>query len=271
MPETIFLYIFSRFSRENLRNIFFLGGNAENTRREGETSPGHPAFAKGGGAMFTGVVRAGILYLVIIAGVRLMGKRQVGELEPSELVLSLIIADLASVPMQDYGIPLLTGVAPILTMVLSVGTMKSRRLRALLCGRPSVVIRNGKLDVGEMRRNRLTVDELLEELRCKGYADPAAIRYAILETNGQLSVLPYAAQKPPPAQQMALFVAETDPPRVLVSDGEILEGNLRALGRDRNWLNKQLKGAGCAGTETVFLLLSNGSDPPYIVEKEGEP
>ena len=225
--------------------------------------------------MFTGVVRAGILYLVIIAGVRLMGKRQVGELEPSELVLSLIIADLASVPMQDYGIPLLTGVAPILTllaltMVLSVGTMKSRRLRALLCGRPSVVIRNGRLDVGEMRRNRLTVDELLEELRCKGYADPAAIRYAILETNGQLSVLPYAAQKPPTAQQMALFVAETDPPRVLVSDGEILEGNLRALGRDRNWLNKQLKGAGCAGTETVFLLLSNGSDPPYIVEKEGE-
>ena len=164
--------------------------------------------------MFTGVVRAGILYLVIIAGVRLMGKRQVGELEPSELVLSLIIADLASVPMQDYGIPLLTGVAPILTllaltMVLSVGTMKSRRLRALLCGRPSMVIRNGQL--------------------------------------------------------------ETDPPRVLVSDGEILEGNLRALGRDRNWLNKQLKGAGCAGTETVFLLLSNGSDPPYIVEKEGEP
>lgn len=276
MPGGIFLYIFSRFSRENLRNIFFRGGNAEAIRREREKRPLGVHFCKGGGAMFTGVVRAGILYLIIIAGVRLMGKRQVGELEPSELVLSLIIADLASVPMQDYGIPLLTGVAPILTllaltMVLSVGTMKSRRLRALLCGRPSMVIRNGKLDVGEMRRNRLTVDELLEELRCKGYADPAAIRYAILETNGQLSVLPYAAQKPPTAQQMALFVAETDPPRVLVSDGEILEGNLRALGRDRNWLNKQLKSVGCAGTETVFLLLSNGSDPPYIVEKEGEP
>ena len=271
-----FLYIFSRFSRENLRNIFSWAGMLKTHAGRGKPAPGIRLLQRGGGAMFTGVVRAGILYLVIIAGVRLMGKRQVGELEPSELVLSLIIADLASVPMQDYGIPLLTGVAPILTllaltMVLSVGTMKSRRLRALLCGRPSMVIRNGKLDVGEMRRNRLTVDELLEELRCKGYADPAAIRYAILETNGQLSVLPYAAQKPPTAQQMALFVAETDPPRVLVSDGEILEGNLRALGRDRNWLNKQLKGAGCAGTETVFLLLSNGSDPPYIVEKEGEP
>ena len=228
--------------------------------------------------VFTGLLRTVILYVLIIAGVRLMGKRQVGELEPSELVLSLIIADLASVPMQDYGIPLLTGVAPILTllaltMVLSVGTMKSRRLRALLCGRPSMVIRNGKLDVGEMRRNRLAAAamELSSHALDQGRGDPAAIRYAILETNGQLSVLPYAAQKPPTAQQMALFVAETDPPRVLVSDGEILEGNLRALGRDRNWLNKQLKGAGCAGTETVFLLLSNGSDPPYIVEKEGEP
>ena len=226
--------------------------------------------------MITAFFRTVLLYALLILGLRLTGKRQIGQLEPIEFVLMMLLSDLASVPMQDYGIPLLTGVAPILTllaltMVLSVGTMKSRRLRALLCGRPSVVIRNGKLDVREMRRNRLTVDELLEELRCKGYADPAAIRYAILETNGQLSVLPYAAQKPPTAQQMALFVAETDPPRVLVSDGEILEGNLRALGRDRNWLNKQLKGAGCAGTETVFLLLSNGSDPPYIVEKEGEP
>ena len=223
--------------------------------------------------MFTGVVRAGILYLVIIAGVRLMGKRQVGELEPSELVLSLIIADLASVPMQDYGIPLLTGVAPILTllaltMVLSVGTMKSRRLRALLCGRPSMVIRNGKLDVGEMRRNRLTVDELLEELRCKGYADPAAIRYAILETNGQLSVLPYADQKPPTAQQMALFVAETDPPRVLVSDGEILEGNLRALGRDRKWLDQRLEERGCSGLEAVFLLLVDQTGSIYLARKD---
>ena len=126
-----------------------------------------------------------------------MGKRQVGELEPSELVLSLIIADLASVPMQDYGIPLLTGILPILallamTMILSVLTMKSVRFRALMCGRPSIVIRDGLVDQREMARNRLTIDELLEELRAKGYTDPATVKYAILETNGQLSVLPYA-------------------------------------------------------------------------------
>ena len=136
--------------------------------------------------MFTGFVRTIILYLLIIAGIRLMGKRQVGELEPSELVLSLIIADLASVPMQDYGIPLLTGVIPILTllsltMILSVLTMKSIRFRALMCGRPSVVVRNGLVDQKEMRRNRLTVDELLEELRAKGYTDLATVQYALLQ------------------------------------------------------------------------------------------
>ena len=120
--------------------------------------------------MFTGLIRTIILYLLIIAGIRLMGKRQVGELEPSELVLSLLIADLASVPMQDLGIPLHAGVVPILallslTMILSVLTMKSIRFRTLMCGRPSIVVRDGKVDQGEMRRNRLTVDELLEELR----------------------------------------------------------------------------------------------------------
>ena len=155
--------------------------------------------------MFTGFFRTIILYILIIAGVRLMGKRQVGELEPSELVLSLIIADLASVPMQDYGIPLLTGVVPILTllsltMILSVLTMKSVTFRALLCGRPSVVIQNGMVNQREMAKNRLTVDELLEELRIKGYTDISQIKYAILETNGQLSVLPYANQKPPAAR-----------------------------------------------------------------------
>ena len=120
--------------------------------------------------MVIGVVRTVILYLLIILGIRLMGKRQVGELEPSELVLDLIIADLAAVPMQDFGIPLLSGVLPILTllcltMILSVLTMRSVRFRAVLCGRPSVIVKDGKVDQREMRRNRFTVDELHEELR----------------------------------------------------------------------------------------------------------
>ena len=125
--------------------------------------------------MAVAFVRTIILYLLIIFGIRLMGKRQVGELEPSELVLDLIIADLAAVPMQDYGIPLLSGVVPILTllgltMLLSLLTMKSLRFRVLLCGRPSIIVRDGVVDQREMRRNRFTLDELHEELRCQGVA-----------------------------------------------------------------------------------------------------
>ena len=116
--------------------------------------------------MVIAFLRTIILYLFIIVGIRLMGKRQVGELEPSELVLALLIADLAAVPMQDFGIPLLTGIIPILTllcltMALSVLTMKSVRFRAVLCGRPSIIVENGKLHQREMQKNRFTVDELV--------------------------------------------------------------------------------------------------------------
>ena len=223
--------------------------------------------------MFTGLIRTIILYIFIIIGIRLMGKRQVGELEPSELVLSLIIADLASVPMQDYGIPLLTGILPILallamTMILSVLTMISVRFRALMCGRPSIVIRDGLVDQREMARNRLTIDELLEELRAKGYTDPATVKYAILETNGQLSVLPYANQKPPTAQQLQVSAEESGLPLVVISDGRLLEHNLRALGRDRKWLDQRLEERGCSGLEAVFLLLVDQTGSIYLARKD---
>lgn len=223
--------------------------------------------------MFTGLVRTVILYIIIIAGIRLMGKRQVGELEPSELVLSLIIADLASVPMQDYGIPLLTGVIPILsllsmTMIFSVLTMRSVRFRALMCGRPSIVIRDGLVDQLEMRRNRLTVDELLEELRGQGFTDPAVVKYAILETNGRLSVLPYANQKPPTARQLSVPVEEAGLPLVVVSDGRLLEHNLKALGHDRAWLDARLAERDCPGPEYAFLLLVDQGGGIYLARKD---
>ena len=223
--------------------------------------------------MITGLIRTIILYLLIIAGIRLMGKRQVGELEPSELVLSLIIADLAAVPMQDFGIPLLTGVVPILTllsltMILSVLTMKSVRFRALMCGRPSVIIRKGKIDQGEMRRNRLTVDELLEELRAQGYAGPSGIQYAILETNGQLSVLPWEREKPPTQGQLELNARETGLPLVLISDGRLLTQNLTARGYDQVWLKKQLSRQGIRQCSQVFLMTVDEAGGVYLVPQE---
>ena len=223
--------------------------------------------------MFTGLIRTIILYLFIIAGIRLMGKRQVGELEPSELVMSLIIADLAAVPMQDYGIPLLTGLLPIfvllsLTMILSMLTMQNVRFRALLCGRPSIIIRAGQVDRKEMQRNRLTVDELLEELRAKGYTDPSQVNYAVLETNGQLSVLPFTAQKPPTAQQLGIPTQEQELPLVLISDGHLLEKNLSRLGHDHAWLNRQMTKQDCLDPSEIFLLLANSSGIVYFVRNE---
>lgn len=224
--------------------------------------------------MFTGLVRTVILYLLIIAGIRLMGKRQVGELEPSELVLSLIIADLAAVPMQDFGIPLAAGVVPILTllaltMIFSVLTMKSLKFRALLCGRPSVVIRRGRLDLAEMARNRLTVDELLEELRCQGYPDPSGVAYAILETNGQLSVLPRADQRPPTLSQLGINIQEPGLPRVVISDGRPLDQNLRALGYDRRWLDRQLEARGLSRPDQVLLMTADEAGGVYLAPRAG--
>lgn len=225
--------------------------------------------------MVIALIRTVILYLLIITGVRLMGKRQVGELEPSELVVSLLIADLAAVPMQDFGIPLLTGIIPILallslTMVFSVLTMKSIRFRTLMCGKPSIVVRDGVLQQKEMARNRYTVDELLEELRMKGCTDLTKIKYAILETNGQLSLLLQAEQMPPTARQLNITTKESGLPVVLISDGHILKKNLRITGRDQTWLDRQLKKQHCSSPAQVFLLTVDEQGQVYCAKKEGD-
>ncbi len=224
--------------------------------------------------MVIAFIRTIILYLLIIVGIRLMGKRQVGELEPSELVLALIIADLAAVPMQDFGIPLLTGIIPIftllsVTMIISVLTMKSVRFRALLCGRPSIIVENGKVNQREMKKNRFTVDELMEELRMKGITDLSTVKYAILETNGQISVLPYANQLPVTAEQMNVTPEDVGLPLVIINDGRVLDHNLKTRGLNREWLHKQLDERHVRHTEDIYLLTVDEQNRVYFVVKEG--
>lgn len=223
--------------------------------------------------MVIAFLRTILLYTFIIIGIRLMGKRQVGELEPSELVLALLIADLAAVPMQDFGIPLLTGLIPILTllcltMALSVLTMKSVRFRAVLCGRPSVIVENGRLRQAEMRKNRFTLDELMEELRMKGITDLSAVKYAILETNGQISVLLYAAQQPVTAGQMDLAPPEPGLPVVLINDGRVIQRSLRSRGLNEAWLEKQLERHHIKSAREVFLLTVDEENTVYLAKKE---
>ncbi len=228
----------------------------------------------GGDPVFVVLIRTVVLYLLIIVGIRLLGKRQVGELEPSELTLALIIADLASVPMQDNGIPMLSGLIPIVVLlavatILSVLSARSIRFRALLCGRPSVVIRDGVVLEGELRKNRLTLDELMEELRIQGFTDFRAIQFAILETNGQLSVLPRAAQKPPSCAQLGISTQDPGIPVILISDGRLLERNLKSQGYERAWLNRQLAAHGLSDPEQVFLFTVDQMGGTYCVAKGG--
>jgi len=226
--------------------------------------------------MIIAVLRAAILYLLVIAGLRLMGKRQIGELEPPELVLSLLIADLAAVPMQDFGIPLLMGVTPILTLlclssVLSVLTVKSLRFRALLCGRPSVVVAEGKVQAAELRKNRFTLDELMEELRTAGFTDLSAVKYAVLETTGRVSVLPYARDTPPTAGQLGLDPKGPELPVTVISDGRVVDRNLKLLGLGRGWLEKELKARGAASAQGVYLLTVDRRGHVYYLPREEKP
>lgn len=221
-------------------------------------------------------LRTVILYVLIIAGIRLLGKRQIGELEPSELVLALLIADLAAVPMQDLGIPLLAGIVPILTLlclttILSILNLRSPSFRALLCGRPSIVIQNGKIDQHELRRNRLTLDELTEELRLQGITDLESVKYAVLETNGQLSVLLRASEQPVTPKTLGCSVDEPGLPLPIVRDGVVLTENLKIRRLSDQWLQEVLAQRSLTCPEQVFLLTVDELGHIYCAPKEDTP
>lgn len=210
--------------------------------------------------MITAFFRTVILYLLIIIGLRLMGKRQIGELEPTELVLAILLSDLASVPMQDFGIPLVNGVLPILvvlsmSMLFSWGSLRNIRFREILCGSPAVIIQDGVLQQKTMLRNRLTVDELMEELRTQGVSDITTVKYAIWETNGQLTVLPYASHAPLTPEQLGIpLKEEVELATVLIDNGRVMSQNMRALGYDEAWLKRKLRERRLTDTKQVFLL-----------------
>ena len=224
--------------------------------------------------MMTAFARTVILYILIMVGLRLMGKRQIGELEPGELVLTMMISDLATVPMQDFGIPLLAGVVPILTLLalsllVSQLSLRFLRFRALVCGTPTVLIRQGVIQQQAMRKNRYTLDELLEELREQGYSDLGDVKYAVLENSGELSILPWTRRAPATPEQLNLTVEEdTTLPTVLINDGRVLHRNLTGCGKDDAWLRKTLAKEGLSSPAAVFLLTVDETDSILCIPKE---
>ena len=225
--------------------------------------------------MLMAVIRTIILYLVIVIGIRLMGKRQIGQLEPSEFVLSLLIADLAAVPMQDFGIPIIMGIVPIITLlclstILSVLTVKSIRIRALLCSRPSIVVQDGKIHSREMMKNRFTVDELMEELRVAGVTDLDSVKYAVLETTGRISVITRKEDQPPSAADLGLPVKDAGLPVIVVSDGRILSENMKVRNLTDTWLQEQLSASGVQDISTVFLMTVDETGKVHLSEREAD-
>lgn len=195
--------------------------------------------------MLTIFVRTAILYLVSVIAMRLMGKRQVGQLQPYEFVLAIMIADLAASPMEGMGTPLGYGIVPIVALVFlhGVGTLLSMRwafFRRAMSGAPSVIIRRGAICYGEMKRMNYTMSDLLEELRAQGYLNIADVCTAVLETSGKLSVFPFSSKRPLTPENMQKPVPFEGIPMTLILDGEIQRNNLKHCGVDEKWLEKQL-------------------------------
>lgn len=224
--------------------------------------------------MITAFFRTVLLYGLLIVGLRLTGKRQIGQLEPIEFVLMMLLSDLASVPMQDFGLPLLQGVIPIATLLalstlLSGISMLSVRFRSLVCGEPTLIIREGVLQQAAMKRSRLTLDEVLEELRVQGVSSLDEVKYAVLETSGQLSVLLRADVQPTTPKQMGLKVDDdVFLPVIIIDNGRLMGKNMEKMGLDEKWLQKQLKAHKAHRVQDVFLMTVDRSGTVVLAKKE---
>jgi uncharacterized membrane protein YcaP (DUF421 family) len=218
------------------------------------------------------VIRTALLYGLLILAVRLMGKRQVAEMEPAEFVVTMLLANLAAVPMQDNGLPLVSGVAPIFTvlgleLILAVMSMKLMPVRRLLNGVPTLLIRDGQIDQNALAVSRVSLDELQQKLREKDVFDYSQVAYAILETDGELTV----ALHPDFQSATAKDVGAKHSPAALfyniISDGVVLRDNLRLAGFDEAWLGRQLQSRNC-GKRDVFLLAVNCYGSVQFVKRE---
>ena len=213
-----------------------------------------------------------IIYLVLIATVRLLGKRQVGQMEPSEFVVTMLVANLASIPMQDGGIPLYSGFVPIITvlgveLILSALSLRSVGFRRLLCGKPVILIENGNILQKNLRSTRVTLDELTGHLREKDILDITQVQYAILETNGNLSVFPYPASRPASAKEAGIPTKRQHLSVTIVEDGHLFRDDLQKAGKNETWLQTVLQQHNAA-LEDTFLLTVDASDHIVWLGKE---
>ncbi len=203
--------------------------------------------------------RTTILYLCVVIALRLMGKRQLGELQPSELVVALMIADVAAIPIESDAIPIIRGIIPVFTLVLleilfSVLVLKSVTLRKIITGTPRQIIKDGKFDEKQLRNLRITFDDVMEQLRLAGYSSISQIDSAIIETNGQISIVPTESERPVVCKDLNLSPPQTHVPYTIISDGKLRKNNLKNAGYDEKWLRDKLKKYNITDYGQVTLL-----------------
>ena len=221
--------------------------------------------------MLISIIRTVLMYFFVIMAVRIMGKRQLSEMQTTELVITLIIADIASIPMQNTSQPLLTGIVPILILIcseiiISIVMMKSSKIRNLICGKPEILINDGKLCQNTLRSLRLTTEDLCVQLRQLGAYNINDVQFCIIEPNGKLSIQLKPEKRSPNCEQLSVAVQDTGIEAVVISDGELLKNSMKLCNVDKNWIFKVLKEEGLTKDE-VMIMTANRLKEYSIIRK----
>ena len=216
--------------------------------------------------------RAIVLYLVVLIVMRLMGKREIGQLQPFELAISIMIADLASIPMTEIGIPIFNGIVPILGLlvmhlVISVINLKSLKAREIICGKPSILIYRGKINEKELKKERFTINELEERLRGNNVINLGDVEYAILETRGQVTVIQKPEKRNTIPEDFNITPEYEGIPYDLVVDGKVMTKNLKEIGKDYRWLKKQVEKFHIKPEEALIVTI-DGKGQFFCQKKE---
>lgn len=217
-------------------------------------------------------VRSIILYMIVLVVMRLMGKREIGQLQPFELAISIMIADLASIPMTETGIPITRGIIPILGLLIvhltiSVINLKSIKAREVICGKPRILVYRGKIDEQALIKERFTINELEERLRDKDVFDLGDVEYAILETSGQVTVIQKPNKRNAIPEDFNIMPEYEGIPYDLVVDGKVMHSNLQAIGKNYIWLRKQVEKFHIMPEEALVVTL-NGKGEIFCQKKE---
>ena len=221
--------------------------------------------------MIVNCLRSIVLYIIVLIVMRLMGKREIGQLQPFELAISIMIADLASTPMADAGIPISNGIIPILALlvmhlIISMLNIKSIRAREILCGKPSILIYRGRIDEKMLRKERFTINELEERLRGNNVVNIGDVEYAILETSGQITVIQKPEKKTPTVEDLGINIEYEGLAYDLVIDGKVMYDNLKILKKDYDWLKKQVEKFGIK-PEQALIATIDGKGNFFCQEK----